>query len=100
MPSGSQTASDEVFIRDVHDADALVVDGGDPPYTAWLKRATPQNIVIGAAAGSLPPVIGWIAAAEQVGFYQVMTANARDRLNDLCERLVDRGERPTVGAAP
>src|ERR1700751_5942211 len=31
-------------------------------YTAWLKRWTPQNIVIGGAAGSLPPVIGWAAA--------------------------------------
>src|SRR5437588_12903207 len=30
-------------------------------YTAWLKRWTPQNIVIGGAAGSLPPVIGWAA---------------------------------------
>ncbi len=31
-------------------------------YTVWLKRATPQNIVIGGAAGALPPVIGWAAA--------------------------------------
>lgn len=31
-------------------------------YTAWLKQATPQNIVIGGAAGALPPVIGWAAA--------------------------------------
>jgi protoheme IX farnesyltransferase len=31
-------------------------------YTAWLKRLTPQNIVIGGAAGSLPPVIAWAAA--------------------------------------
>jgi protoheme IX farnesyltransferase len=31
-------------------------------YTAWLKRWTPQNIVIGGAAGSLPPVIAWAAA--------------------------------------
>ena len=32
-------------------------------YTVWLKRFTPQNIVIGGAAGALPPVIGWAAAA-------------------------------------
>jgi len=32
-------------------------------YTAWLKRSTAQNIVIGGLAGSLPPVIGWAAAA-------------------------------------
>ncbi|MBT8153093.1 heme o synthase [Epibacterium ulvae] len=31
-------------------------------YTMWLKRSTPQNIVIGGAAGAFPPVIGWIAA--------------------------------------
>ena len=31
-------------------------------YTMWLKRLTPQNIVIGGAAGAFPPVIGWVAA--------------------------------------
>jgi protoheme IX farnesyltransferase len=36
-------------------------------YTMWLKRRTPQNIVIGGAAGALPPVIGWAAAAGDVG---------------------------------
>jgi protoheme IX farnesyltransferase len=35
-------------------------------YTAWLKRATPYNIVIGGAAGAFPPVIGWVAAAGTV----------------------------------
>ncbi len=35
-------------------------------YTMWLKRSTPQNIVIGGAAGALPPVIGWAAATNQV----------------------------------
>jgi protoheme IX farnesyltransferase len=36
-------------------------------YTIWLKRSTPQNIVIGGAAGALPPVIGWVAATGEVG---------------------------------
>ena len=36
-------------------------------YTAWLKRSTCQNIVIGGAAGALPPVIGWTAATGDVG---------------------------------
>jgi protoheme IX farnesyltransferase len=36
-------------------------------YTAWLKRLTPQNIVIGGAAGALPPVIGWAAATGEIG---------------------------------
>jgi heme o synthase len=35
-------------------------------YTIWLKRSTPQNIVIGGAAGALPPVIGWAAATGSV----------------------------------
>jgi heme o synthase len=36
-------------------------------YTVWLKRRTPQNIVIGGAAGALPPVIGWAAATGYIG---------------------------------
>ena len=35
-------------------------------YTIWLKRRTPQNIVIGGAAGAFPPLIGWAAATGQV----------------------------------
>ena len=35
-------------------------------YTVWLKRSTPQNIVIGGAAGALPPVVGWAAATGHV----------------------------------
>ncbi len=35
-------------------------------YTMWLKRRTPQNIVIGGAAGALPPVIGWAAVTGSV----------------------------------
>lgn len=35
-------------------------------YTAWLKRATPQNIVIGGAAGAAPPVLGWTAVTGQI----------------------------------
>jgi heme o synthase len=36
-------------------------------YTIWLKRRTAQNIVIGGAAGALPPVVGWAAATGTVG---------------------------------
>ena len=35
-------------------------------YTVWLKRATPQNIVIGGAAGAAPPVLGWTAVTGEV----------------------------------
>src|SRR4030081_4051396 len=35
-------------------------------YTMWLKRATPQNIVIGGAAGAAPPVLGWAAVTNTV----------------------------------
>src|ERR1700724_2866904 len=37
-------------------------------YTIWLKRRTPQNIVIGGAAGALPPVIGWAAVTGDIGY--------------------------------
>ncbi len=36
-------------------------------YTIWLKRRTPQNIVVGGASGALPPVIGWAATNGDVG---------------------------------
>jgi len=36
-------------------------------YSMWLKRTTPQNIVIGGAAGAFPPVIGWMAATGGIG---------------------------------
>jgi protoheme IX farnesyltransferase len=35
-------------------------------YTLWLKRATPQNIVIGGAAGAVPPLVGWAAATGRM----------------------------------
>jgi heme o synthase len=37
-------------------------------YTMWLKRSTPQNIVIGGAAGALPPVVGYAAATGDISF--------------------------------
>ena len=37
-------------------------------YTIWLKRRTPQNIVIGGAAGAFPPMIGWAAVTGDVGW--------------------------------
>jgi heme o synthase len=41
-------------------------------YTMLLKRSTPQNIVIGGAAGALPPVIGWAAVTGNVGLPAVL----------------------------
>ena len=41
-------------------------------YTMWLKRRTPQNIVIGGAAGALPPVVAWAAAAGEVAVMPVL----------------------------
>ena len=37
-------------------------------YTIWLKRRTPQNIVVGGAAGAFPPMIGWAAASGDIGW--------------------------------
>ncbi|MEM6308894.1 MAG: heme o synthase [Pseudomonadota bacterium] len=36
-------------------------------YSMWLKRSTPQNIVIGGAAGAFPPMIGWVCATGSIG---------------------------------
>ncbi len=41
-------------------------------YTMWLKRSTPQNIVIGGAAGAFPPMIGWAAATGNVSLESVL----------------------------
>ena len=41
-------------------------------YTIWLKRRTPQNIVIGGAAGAFPPMIGWAAVTGDLSVYPVL----------------------------
>jgi protoheme IX farnesyltransferase len=41
-------------------------------YTMWLKRRTPQNIVIGGAAGAFPPMVGWTAVTGDIGLPSVM----------------------------
>jgi protoheme IX farnesyltransferase len=40
-------------------------------YTMWLKRRTPQNIVIGGAAGAFPPMIGWAAASGDISIASI-----------------------------
>ena len=41
-------------------------------YTMWLKRSTPQNIVIGGAAGALPPMVGYAAATGDISLASVI----------------------------
>ncbi|MDR7457759.1 MAG: heme o synthase, partial [Armatimonadota bacterium] len=41
-------------------------------YTIWLKRTTPQNIVIGGAAGAVPPLVGWAAVRGDVGLPAIL----------------------------
>ena len=41
-------------------------------YTMWLKRSTPQNIVIGGAAGAFPPMIGWAAITGDITLYPLI----------------------------
>jgi protoheme IX farnesyltransferase len=41
-------------------------------YTMWLKRSTPQNIVIGGAAGAFPPMIGWAAVTGSMSFEPIL----------------------------
>ena len=40
-------------------------------YTRWLKRSTPQNIVIGGAAGAFPPLVGWAAVTNRIDLLAV-----------------------------
>jgi len=44
----------------------------DVIYTIWLKRITPQNIVIGGAAGAFPPIIGWAAVTGDISLMPVL----------------------------
>jgi protoheme IX farnesyltransferase len=48
------------------------VTGNTVIYTVWLKHATPQNIVIGGAAGAAPPVLGWTAVTGHVDPYALL----------------------------
>jgi protoheme IX farnesyltransferase len=41
-------------------------------YTMWLKRTTPQNIVIGGAAGAVPPIVGWAAVTGEIGLTSIL----------------------------
>jgi protoheme IX farnesyltransferase len=41
-------------------------------YTMWLKRVTPQNIVIGGAAGAIPPLVGWAAVTDHLGITAIL----------------------------
>src|SRR5690606_14870108 len=41
-------------------------------YTIWLKRSTPQNIVIGGAAGAFPPMIGWAAVTGDISLPSIV----------------------------
>ena len=41
-------------------------------YTLWLKRSTPQNIVIGGAAGAVPPVVGWVAVTGEIDLSAIL----------------------------
>ena len=53
-------------------------------YSIWLKRSTPQNIVIGGIAGSTPPVIGWAAAEDDL-------AVSTESVTEVMQSLVDIG---------
>ena len=59
-----------VFFLQVNLISALLTAGASVfyvlVYTVWLKRTTTQNIVIGGAAGSIPPVVGWTAVTGQL----------------------------------
>ena len=52
-------------------------------YSMWLKRSTPQNIVIGGIAGSTPPVIGWAASVDGLSISDSSLVSAIESLFDL-----------------
>ena len=56
-------------------------------YTVWLKRRTPQNIVIGGAAGAIPPLVGWAAVTGELSRHRRST----------CSRSSSSGRRRTSG---
>lgn len=53
-------------------------------YSIWLKRRTPQNIVIGGIAGSTPPVIGWSASSEDLSI-------STDSMTSVLESVIELG---------
>ena len=64
-------------------------------YTRWLKRSTPQNIVIGGAAGAVPPLVGWAAATGNLGAARALALPDRlllDAAALLGARAADQGE--------
>ena len=65
-------------------------------YTGWLKRATPQNIVIGGAAGAAPPVLGW-AGGDQRSHYRIRAAAVPDHLRLDAAAFLGAGDLPPRG---
>ena len=63
-------------------------------YTIWLKRRTPQNIVVGGAAGAFPPMIGWAAASGEISF------ESRRRKAESRVRRTASGVWPVTPLAP
>jgi protoheme IX farnesyltransferase len=65
-----------VFVLWVNVLSALLALGGNlfyvVIYTCWLKRATPQNIVIGGVAGAIPPLVGWAAVRNDVALPAIL----------------------------
>ena len=63
-------------------------------YTMWLKRSTPQNIVIGGAAGALPPMIGWAAATGALpssrSCCSSSSSSGRRRISGRCRSTAPR----------
>lgn len=65
-----------IFAKYTNETACLVALGGHLfyvfVYTLWLKRLTPQNIVIGGAAGAVPPLVGWAAVTGEVNLTAIL----------------------------
>src|SRR5258706_376471 len=70
VPSVQRAAEDQLMSETALTAESHVATVGD--YTLWLKRRTPQNIVIGGLAGAMPPAIGWAAVTGSLSLAPVL----------------------------
>ena len=69
-------------------------------YTMWLKRRTPQNIVIGGAAGAFPPVIGWAAVTGSVDLVPLILFAHHLHLDAAAFLVAGACGRMTITAGP
>ena len=69
-------------------------------YTMWLKRSTPQNIVIGGAAGALPPIVGCAAASGSVSLDSLLAVRHHLHVDAAAFLGAGAGQERAITSAP